>query len=211
MRFHKITDWNIWYGGTGKSDYARQMGNFIAFRLMVELFIVIPFKLLIEIPYQIFSHSQEQKRSTLRKEFEEWHKINDIISSIEKLIPEAELGQSKTARKNNARKILQLLDSLEELGKKDTITNFDELRDRTKCLLKIADAIDFLDKADKRLFLNQKKREKNYLLEALYHLITYGVTNKEFNSLSLKSEFTGRIWTVRYLKQRIINAGHQPI
>lgn len=46
MRRHNISDWNIFYAMTGKTDYARCMGNFIIARFIVWL-MFLPLQVLI--------------------------------------------------------------------------------------------------------------------------------------------------------------------
>jgi hypothetical protein len=214
MRRHKTSSWNIWYGTFGKSDYAKQMGNFIAFQCLFDLAIVLPFQLLVVLPFKIFtmiainvSEEREQKRIEGIKESNRGVNIhNEIIS----LIPKVEVQASKSIRKKYANKIIELLGELESIGRSHLFSNFEELREQTKVVLKTSDAFNYLDKADKQHFLNKKKMEIKYLLEALYSLMIMKVTNREFNSLHAKSELTGQTWTVNYIKSRLLDAGYTP-
>ena len=45
IRPHRISDWNVFYGMTGKTDYAKQMGKFVLARLLFEILIVLPFRI----------------------------------------------------------------------------------------------------------------------------------------------------------------------
>ena len=214
MRRHKISDWNIWYGTFGKSDYAKQMGNFIAFRLVFDLAIVIPFQLCVVLPFKIFLwlslnalRDAEQKRI---KEVKESNHIASIHNKIMGLIPKVEVQASKAIRKTYANKIIELLNALENIGKSHFDNNFAGLREQVNVVLKTADAIDYLDKADKQYFLNKKKMEIKYLLEAIYSLRIMKVTSQEFNSLQVKCEITGQTWSVDYIKRRLLDAGYNP-
>jgi hypothetical protein len=131
---------------------------------------------------------------------------NEIIS----LVPKVEVQPNKSLRKKYANKIIALLNALENMGRSYLFSNFEELRWKMKIVLKTADALDYLDKADKQNFFNKKKIEINYLFEALYSLKKEKVTIKEFNSLQAKSEITGQTWTVDYIKRRLLSAGYTP-
>ena len=125
-------------------------------------------------------------------------------------MPEIESGKSKGKRKTNTKKAISLLDELNIIGKKKLISNFSELRERLSVVSKCIDAIDCLDKADKQYFLENTKQEEKYLLEALYHLKMNHITKKEFNDLKAKSEITSQIWSVSYLRERLVNIGYVP-
>jgi hypothetical protein len=214
MRRHNISDWNVWYGAFGKSDYAKQMGNFIAFRGLIYLSIILPFQLCVVLPFKIFLWLAENAlMDAAQKRIEETKESNrgaNIYNEIIGLIPRVEVQSSKSIRKKYAHKIIELLSSLESIGRSHFFSNFEELREQMKVVLKTADAIDYLDKADKQYFLNKKKMEIKYLLEAIYSLRIMKVTIQEFNSLHAKSELTGQTWTVNYIKSRLLDAGYTP-
>lgn len=214
MRLHKISDWNIWYGMFGKSDYANQMSNFIAFRGIIYLSIVLPFQLFVVLPFKIFllladyvSRDIKQKKI---EEIKESNRSANIYNEIISLVPKVEVQPNKSLRKKYAYKIIGLLNALENMGRSHFFSNFEELRWKMKIVLKTADAFDYLDKADKQYFFNKKKIEINYLFEALYSLKKEKVTIKEFNSLQAKSEITGQTWTVDCIKRRLLEAGYTP-
>ncbi|MBV5305128.1 MAG: hypothetical protein J0652_00385 [Desulfobulbaceae bacterium] len=214
MRLHKISDWNIWYGMFGKSDYANQMSNFTAFRGIIYLSIVLPFQLFVVLPFKIFLLLADYVSRDIKlkkiEEIKESNRSANMYNEIISLVPKVEVQPNKSLRKKYANKIIALLNALENMGRSYLFSNFEELRWKMKIVLKTADALDYLDKADKQNFFNKKKIEINYLFEALYSLKKEKVTIKEFNSLQAKSEITGQTWTVDYIKRRLLSAGYTP-
>jgi len=198
----------------GKSDYANQMSNFTAFRGIIYLSIVLPFQLFVVLPFKIFLLLADYVSRDIKlkkiEEIKESNRSANMYNEIISLVPKVEVQPNKSLRKKYANKIIALLNALENMGRSYLFSNFEELRWKMKIVLKTADALDYLDKADKQNFFNKKKIEINYLFEALYSLKKEKVTIKEFNSLQAKSEITGQTWTVDYIKRRLLSAGYTP-
>lgn len=216
MRRHNISDWNIWYGSLGKTDYARQMGNFIAFRILIDLFFILPLRImfalfLFGLTFVGFSiQSSNERRERIKNEQKKLdNRVSEITKQISTLVPDIASPESKSRRKTNARKVQRLIDELEALGQQHVLQDAETFKKQIGIIIRAVDVLDNLDKADKQLFLKDKKKELKYLLEALYHLKRNRITSQEFNSLQAKSEITEEFWTADYLMERMIAAGYQ--
>lgn len=137
-------------------------------------------------------------------------KLYAISSEISKLLQEIKYGKNKQEIGKKASRVIDLMNELEVNGFHHTVSDFHELKNKMSVLLKISDAADLLDKADKAHFMKNKKQEINFLLEALYSLRSHQTTVREFDSYGLKSEITGEIWTVNLIKKKLLQAGYNP-
>jgi hypothetical protein len=131
-------------------------------------------------------------------------------SEIAELVPLIISGESKLKRKNAAIMVEKLLSEIKALGQKSIIENFNDLKERTSIIIKVTDALDLLDKADKAHFMGEKNKEINYLLESLYSMRKNKVTVKQFDSLAAISETTGDTWTINLIKKNLLRAGYIP-
>lgn len=134
----------------------------------------------------------------------------EIASEVRNLLPYINSGESKQKRKNNAAKVIELLDELESSNLQHTVNDFYDFKEKMSIVLKSTDALDLLDKADRAHFLKDKDQEIKYLLEALYSLRKNQVTVRQFDSLKVKSETTGEIWTINLIKKKMLEAGYVP-
>ncbi len=78
MRRHNISDWNLFYATTGKTDYARCMGNFIAARFFVWL-MFLPLQLLIwscAIGLQVIVLAYNRWADHHNKQVDEYNQLN---------------------------------------------------------------------------------------------------------------------------------------
>jgi hypothetical protein len=113
MRRHKISDWNIWYGSFGKTDYAKQMGNFVAFRCIFDLLVFLPLKLfmitiyillyvivyIIGLSYNSFAERHNKKRTKIDHQ----KGISErIVASIESLLHKINSEDTNGKRKKDA-------------------------------------------------------------------------------------------------------------
>ncbi len=135
---------------------------------------------------------------------------SEIKAEIDKLIPFTISGGTKAQRKKNCQTVIRLIDEFHTNSNSLPTNRFDELRKKMEFRIRIADVLDFLDKADAKHFLKDNKSEIKYLLQALHALISLKVSNKDFNSLQAESVTTGNLWTVKYLKKRLLKAGYNP-
>ncbi len=206
MRRHRISDWNVWYGSFGKTDYARQMGNFVLVRSLFDLVVVFPLRLLGLTVNGLVKDYEKRKIAEARHA----ERIERIVEKIRRLLPSIEPQNSKATIKRSAGQAINLLDELEELGEKRQVIDFDEWRRYLALIVKTADAADYLKKAGKHRFLSDTQKEKTCLLSALHSLIEMKVTNSEFDSLLLEDSTTGVKWTVKGIKKRLLECGYTP-
>jgi uncharacterized protein YicC (UPF0701 family) len=154
--------------------------------------------------------SSNERRERIKNEQKKLdNRVSGITTQISTLVPDIASSESKTRRKNNARKVQRLIDELEALGQQHVLQDAEAFKKQIEIIIRAVDVLDNLDKADKQLFLKDKKKELKYLLEALYHLKRNRITSQEFNSLQAKSEITEEFWTADYLRKRMIAAGYQ--
>ncbi|SHI16355.1 hypothetical protein [Desulfofustis glycolicus] len=133
IRPHRISDWNVFYGMTGKTDYAKQMGKFVLARLLFEILIVLPFRILILLPLYLtgitLENHTKQQESIKRSQIKKIERAQKVLLQLEKLMPEISTADTKATRKSKTMRALTLLDELERLGQKEVVYDFEQVNE----------------------------------------------------------------------------------
>lgn len=214
MRRHRTSDWNVWYGTFGKTDYAKQMGHFVIVSSLFDLFVVLPFKLFVILPLQLMAYYLDGRiyahNQRVKEQERVYSRVAKHIEKIETLLSEINSSTTtKARRKSSSRKVLELLQQIDQLGHKEGINNFEDLKKYLQIVIRASDAIEYLEKADKHLFLGESKQEQRSLLQAIYHLKKNRITKREFKILQITSALTGKVWAIEYLKKRLLDTGYK--
>lgn len=130
----------------------------------------------------------------------------------------AERAQAELAKVNNLKtstgqanacgRALGYLTAAEEYPScREIISNYDELVARVKAVRKVLPVVGHIEKAYRHRFKGKDAAEKNALLDALYEIQTYRITDEEIALAEVMPGGTGEIVEIAGIRQRLRELG----
>ena len=141
--------------------------------------------------------------------------IDQAMFLTEKALMYADRAQDVNgvkAKQNNCSKALQYIyeakqyKSIDEC--KEFTDTFPDLIAHLKALKKVLPVIAYLEKAEKHRYKDSKRAEKNSLLDAMYEIEKYSITDDDFIKSELPIDYFDEDDTVNAIKRRLNSLGY---
>lgn len=150
----------------------------------------------------------KEKQERDRQRDENIGALVDLGLQVEEIIGRIKSLKTTTPKVSACGRAIAVLNEAEQYPEcREVLTNYDELKERIRCIGRVLPAVNAVEKAYKHRFKGSKKPEMNALLDALYHIKTNNVTDREFSVAEVFPEGTGEIIEIGSIEGRLRELG----